>query len=228
MPATVDRSYDFHITSFSYHTVCTRLARELDVHTYQGLTRLDAGDVLPARSLTTVSGDDVAIPDAHAVVHLQFRRFASCPICNVHLRTFARRNHELLAAGIREIAVFHSTREAMLPHQGRLPFATVPDPAYTLYREFGIEFSYRAVLDPRAWTSPLKPYAWVVGVREALSPGARPLSTRGQSMLGMPADLLIGIDGTVLEAKYGRHANDHWTVDDVVTLACRDSRPGAI
>ena len=68
------------------------------------------------------------IPDSQRLVHLQFRRYAGCPICNVHLRSMARHHDDIRAAGILEVAIFHSPAEDMLPHQGDLPFAVVADP----------------------------------------------------------------------------------------------------
>jgi hypothetical protein len=42
------------------------------------------------------------------------------------------------------------------------------------------------------------------------------LPTGGQ--LGVPADFLIASDGQVIAAKYGQHAYDQWTVDELLTL----------
>ena len=64
----------------------------------------------PPRELTALSGT-VQIPDPTRLVHLQLRRFAGCPICNLHLRSFARRHDELVRAGTVEVAVFHSSAE---------------------------------------------------------------------------------------------------------------------
>ena len=50
------------------------------------------GSVVAAQELNTVSGAAVRIPDPQKVVHLQFRRFAGCPICNVHLQSVVRRH----------------------------------------------------------------------------------------------------------------------------------------
>jgi hypothetical protein len=36
---------------------------------------------------------------------------------------------------------------------------------------------------------------------------------------GLPADFLIAPDGTVLACKYGVHAYDQWSGDDLLTLA---------
>jgi hypothetical protein len=46
--------------------------------------------------------------------------------------------------------VFHSTTEELLPNEKDLPFDVIPDPQKRLYREFGVETSWRSVLDPAA------------------------------------------------------------------------------
>jgi hypothetical protein len=35
----------------------------------------------------------------------------------------------------------------------------------------------------------------------------------------MPADFLIGADGAVVARKYGEHADDQWSVDELLRLA---------
>lgn len=37
--------------------------------------------------------------------------------------------------------------------------------------------------------------------------------------LGVPADFLIGSDGRGVAANYGRHADDQWSVDELLTHA---------
>lgn len=182
------------------------------------------GDHVPPRELKTIRSDLVPLPDPDVTTHLVFRRFAGCPICNVHLHSVARRHDEIKAAGVREVVVFHSPVDAMLPHQGDLPFDAIADPSYELYREFGVEFSLKSVLDPRAWTAWLKPQAWRVGMQELRDPGGKWFSIRGASMLGMPAELLVEPDGYVLAAKYGTHANDQWSVDEMLRLASAQQR----
>lgn len=41
---------------------------------------------------------------------------------------------------------------------------------------------------------------------------------------GLPADFLVGPDGTVIAAHYGKHADDHWSVDDLLALVSRTAR----
>ena len=85
------------------------------------MSQLTVGDVVRPLELTTIHGNSVRIPDSERRVHLQFRRYAGCPACNVHVRSIARRLGEILAAGICEVVVFHSKRETMLEFSGRAP-----------------------------------------------------------------------------------------------------------
>lgn len=185
--------------------------------------RLEPGEVISQRELTTITAERVPVPAPAGLTHLQFRRFASCPICNVHLRSVARRHDEIVAAGVREIVVFHSSAEEMLPHQGELPFAAIADPERRLYAEFGVESSWRSVLHPRAWTAPLKPYAWSVARRERRVGRSTESSDPATSPLGLPADFLFTSGGRLAAVKYGRHANDQWSVDELLALARRAS-----
>jgi peroxiredoxin len=174
------------------------------------------------QSLPTVFGQPVRIPDAMDLVHLQFRRFAGCPVCNLHLRTFARRHDELRAAHVREIVVFHSSAAELRQHVASLPFVVVADPDKSLYAEFGVEASPRAVLDPSAWSAILR------GIGRSLIASARgseplpPLRPHG-GRLGLPGDFLIAPDGRVAASKYGAHADDQWSVDEVLALASNAS-----
>jgi len=176
------------------------------------------GSVVAARELIGVSGEAVPIPDPDRLVHLQFRRFAGCPICNVHLQSIVRRHDEIANAGIREVVVFHSTDPELRHYVGELPFAVVGDPAKALYAEFGVESSPRAVLDPRA-----VPPAQVSMVRHGYlwNRGGKPVANMHPTggHLGLPADFLIGSDGRILACKRGTHANDQWSVDEVLAHA---------
>lgn len=187
-------------------------------------SRLAPGSVVSPRDLTPVSGSPVAVPAADRLVHLQFRRFAGCPVCNLHLRSVVRRHAEIDAAGIREVVIFHSPAEELLEHTADLPFAVVADPAKRLYAEFGVESAPRALLSPRAWGPIVRAIlrsTWaVLRGRERL-----PAHSQPGGRLGLPADFLIASDGRVVAAKYGEHVYDQWPVDELLRLA---SRVGAL
>jgi hypothetical protein len=112
------------------------------------MTKVNVGDVLNLRELTTIHGNQVQVPGSERPVHLQFRRYSGCPICNMHLRSITRRHDEILAAGIGEVVVFHSSAETMLTVQGELPFPAIADPERELYTEFGVESSPKSRTPP--------------------------------------------------------------------------------
>lgn len=180
------------------------------------------GETISPRVLVTIDGTRLELPDAGRVVHLQFRRFAGCPVCTLHLHSFSREHNHLEGAGIREVVVFHSTEEHLRPHTVDLPFTVIADPGKRLYAEFGVESSRRSLLDPRGWTTIIR-----AGIRTAaeVCTGRRPLpSLRPHGgRFGLPGDFLIASDGRVLASKYGEHVDDNWSVSDVLRLL-RDAK----
>jgi hypothetical protein len=182
------------------------------VITFVAHRKVHTGDVLQPRVLVSIHGEPVPIPDRDALVHLQFRRYAGCPVCNLHLRSITRRHDEILNAGIREVVVFHSRVETMLDLQGLLPFAAIADPEKKLYAEFGVEkMSPWMALNPRSWRAAAHALTQATSLRGATG--------KGEEHLGLPAEFLIGSDGRVLAAKYGEVADDHWSVDELLALA---------
>lgn len=169
------------------------------------------GDVFPPRELATLASGRVRVPDARCLVHLQLRRYAGCPICSLHLRSFARRHDEIVAAGVREVAVFHSSSTELRRVHTELPFAVVPDPDRRLYAELGVGTSPRAILDPRAWAAAAR----AVFTRASADPSAG----MSDGSFGLPGDFLIASDGRILAAKLGVHADDQWSVDELLALA---------
>lgn len=179
--------------------------------------QVQPGDTVEADALHTVKGVTVPVPDPEMIVHLQFRRFAGCPICNVHLQSVVKRHAEITANGIREVVLFHSTSEELDAYVDDLPFDLVADPDRRLYRRFGVETSVRAIADPRSVAPVVK------GLMDRSLAGKLRLTAglhrANGGHLGLPADILIDTNGTVIDAKYGRHAGDQWSVDELLQHA---------
>ena len=176
------------------------------------MAKIQIGKVVNKRTLNTIDSEEVQIPDAREIIHLQFRRFAGCPFCSVHLHSMARRHDEILAAGIRVVVVFRSTAAALRQHHAGTPFAIIADPEDTLYTEFGVGSGLSAVLNPRVLLAAIPK---VIRMFPRL-PGIPP---RGKGVFGLPADFLIAPDGRVIACKYGTHADDQWSVEQLLTLA---------
>jgi peroxiredoxin len=97
--------------------------------------------MLPKAVMQAVTGETINLPDAKRLVHLQFRRFVDCPICNTHIAEFRRRAPETEAAGVKEVIVFHSSPESIRSYQKDVPFLMVGDPKKAIYQYFGIKTS---------------------------------------------------------------------------------------
>src|SRR5690606_21914930 len=108
-------------------------------------------------------------------------------------------------------------------YEADLPPAVIADPDRRLYREFGVETSGRAVLDPRAWPGIVRAVAHAAAATARSRLPAPPLRPDGGS-LGLPADFLIAPDGRVVAAKHGAHADDQWSVDELLSFAARTTR----
>ena len=182
--------------------------------------RLTMGDSFPHLDLISIAGDSISIPPytSERLIHLPSRRFAGCPVCNLHLRSVTARIDEIAATGIREIVIFHSTQDELRKYQGDMPFPVIADPKKQLYRKFGVEASTRAILNPRAWRA--LPQGWRHSMGTAIAKRRGPLpASPTNGTLGLPADVLIASDGQVVAVKYGRHAYDQWSVDELLAIA---------
>ena len=176
-----------------------------------------AGSVIETRELLTIHCERINVPDRQRIVHLQFRRFAGCPVCDLHLHTIVQRHSEILAASILEGVVLHTSAGELLRYAGDLPFAVIPDPDKHLYAAFGVESGRRALLAPRVWRPILQGVFRGLGAILHGSP-VPPLNPQG-GRFGLPADFLIASDGRVLGCKYGSHAYDQWSVDEILALS---------
>ena len=178
--------------------------------------KAQVGEAFPALQLAATSGHQVTIPDpAGDYVHLQLRRFAGCPICNLHLRSIVTRHEEIRSRGIREVVVFHSTAAEVAKHEVELPFPLIADPERVLYRRLGVERRPRSLLSARAVGAATAGLATALGKRSTKRGLLGPVMPTG-GRFGLPADFLIAPDGRIVALKYGRHANDQWSVDELL------------
>ncbi len=169
--------------------------------------KFKAGDIVPATTLVSVTGDSIKVPDPDRLVHLQLRRFVDCPICNTHIASLRARARDIEAAGIKEVIVFHSSAPSIRSYQKNVPFALVGDPKKALYKEFGVESSL-GFLSGKALGAAMRGVAHGhFGLRLSGGP------------FGLPGDFLIAPSGRIKAVKYGTHAYDQWSADELIALA---------
>jgi peroxiredoxin len=165
------------------------------------------GDIVPATTLKSVTGEPIKLPDPNRLVHLQFRRFVDCPICNTHIAELRGRAREIEAAGIKEVIVFHSSAKSIGSYQKDVPFVLVGDPKKALYKEFGVKTSLGFMS-----------FKALGALMRGIAHGHFGLRFSG-GPLGLPGDFLIAPSGQIKAAKYGTHAYDQWSVDELIALA---------
>jgi peroxiredoxin len=171
--------------------------------------KFKAGDIVPSRTLESVTGEPIKLPDPNRLIHLQFRRFVDCPICNTHIVELRGRAREIEAAGIKEVIVFHSSAKSIRSYQKDVPFVMVGDPKKVLYEEFGLKTSLGFISSLKALG------AWTRGIAH----GHFGLRSFSGGRLGLPGDFLIAPSGQIKATKYGTHAYDQWSVDELIALA---------
>ena len=102
-------------------------------------------------------------------------------------------------------------------YKSLLPFVVVADPHKKQYRQFGVEARLRSIMHPRAMWTAFRGYADLM--RHRNDPNSAGVgSGDGSTHLGLPAGFIIDSDGTVVASHYGRHADDQWTVDQLLDI----------
>ena len=148
-------------------------------------------------------------------VLLSFYRFSTCPFCNLRVREVAAVTDDLIARGVYPLAVFHSSAQAMRKQLlgDPLPFPVLPDPGMSLYADYDVE---------RSWAGVLRGMKRLGVLARAVLRGHLPTPSDWR-VNGMPADILIGPDGAVVRAYYGRDMGDHLPLDTVFELVSADT-----
>ena len=182
--------------------------------------QLQAGSQAPPLTGARDVRGNAASLDVAAGTHvlLVFLRYASCPMCLLHVRELQQRYSELRQAGIEVLAVFHSPVGSIARHAGRLelPFPVVADPSFALYARYGVGSSWLGLT-----ASAILPSFYLAYAR-AMRSGFWGGAIDGEAAR-MPADFLISSHGTVRVAHYGRTLGDHLPLDEVLRIAGAES-----
>ena len=166
--------------------------------------RLKSGQPAVPFTAQTVDGDAVSLAQfAGKPLLLMFFRYASCPMCNLRLHDVAQQYARLQERGLVALAFFHSSASSIRAHAAvrHYPFSLIADPEFRVYSLYAVETSW-----PRLLLSVARPsfyMDWLRSLRHRFWGGV------AWQMATMPADFLIGPDGRIVEAYYGRDIGDH-------------------
>jgi hypothetical protein len=79
------------------------------------------GDVVRIRELYSVDDKPIPVPDAARLTHLQFSRFAGCPICNLHCNRWWTTTAKSSPRVFAKWCYFTPRRTKQAPTQGTYP-----------------------------------------------------------------------------------------------------------
>lgn len=174
--------------------------------------RLVPGQMAPTFATRDLAGRSVALQNYRgAYVLLSFYRFAVCPVCNVRMYRLAQQAAEYQRRGLYFIACIESTQENAHFYFDRVnyPFPLVPDLGGTLYSAYGVGTSVFGVVKGML----TRPGEYVEAAQLHLG-GWNVRRFDGQ-FGRMPADFLIGPDGRILLAYYGRDHGDFLNLQEM-------------
>ena len=172
----------------------------------------EAGSKVNPFSFVDQSGKELRCPDDfNGKVAIFFLRHLGCPLCKEKIAELKQNQPRFAQKNVRLIAVVQSTpKRANEVHiQQALPYILVPDREKRLYDLFDVKKG---------------------GLKEFMAPAAGKASIRAMfkgHMHGkfegdefqIPASFLLGLDGQVLYAHYGRDISDFGSIDELLAYA---------
>lgn len=165
--------------------------------------KIKAGELLPSLSGQSYGNGAIDLKDFRGTrLILSFYRYAACPFCNLRMQHFINKYQSDYAnRGIKAIAVFQSPQKSISKYLSKheAPFDIVADPQQLWYKTMGLRTS---------WTGFMLGAANVSQALEARSKGLMNIHPEGPANR-LPADFLIGADGTVEVVYYAKNISDH-------------------
>lgn len=178
--------------------------------------RLKEHESAPGFAIDDIHGDrfDLASPRDRPLM-LCFFRYASCPLCNLRVHRLIQ-EYDNLKEKLDIVMVFQSPAAKIKQYVGQqeIPYILVPDPDRNLYRLYRVESSWIGFM--RAWTFKIKNVFAALFTYRYL-----PGSVEGE-IHRVPADFIIGIDGKILRAFYGKEIGDHLPLHEIKRIVNSD------
>lgn len=151
-------------------------------------------------------------------VLLSFHRAAVCPLCNLRMWHLIRRYPVYQRAGLEVITFFESApdRAHYYLDRQRAPFPIIADRDNNVYGRYGLGSSLLGV----AWAFMTRRSMYREAARLAIGGSTVENVTHMDGRMGrLPGDFVIGPDGRVRLAYYGRDPGDFMLFSDLERVA---------
>lgn len=133
-------------------------------------------------------------------IWLAFYRYASCPLCNLHIHNIIKNYHLVEEAGLVFLPVFQSTAQEISKYVGKndVPFNILCDPDEKTYKQYQVNHSYKGFLSLSVYKK----------IAKAMLHGFLPGQINGE-MGRIPSELIID-ENFVISFRYdGKDIGDH-------------------
>lgn len=174
--------------------------------------KLTVGYVAPIFQTEDIFGQSIDLSAySGKFVLLSFFRNSACALCNLRVHQLITKYPAYEARGLNIIAVFESPVASIRHYVGKqnTPFPLIADPEARLYDLYGVETS-----EAKVGASMQHPLTQAV-IGEAAQHGFQLTREEGSNFYRMPADFLIGADGTILRAFYSDVIGAHLPFDEI-------------
>jgi len=167
--------------------------------------------------LNDIYGKEYSLSDFRGKkIVISFLRNVSCPFCNVRIHKLMANSVKLERAGIQMFLFFESTAEQIkssVIHQGITPWPVIADPDRVWYQRYGVETSFLKAMRTMISSNVMDV------IKEAKSLGASQSPDPNMSRNLIPADFFINPNFTIEKAHYGKHIDDHVSLDELKQFA---------
>jgi len=179
--------------------------------------RLTIGSTAPEFAAQALGGRNVNLATLRGrAVLLKFYRFATCPVCNLHMHRLIQEHRKLEALGLTTVVLYYSPAQKLQAANTDLPpFDLVPDPDKRIFKAYGVESGLAGMFSLAVW----RDY-----YRALLAGFPMGMLTSDGGMFGNPADFIIDAQGRIAYAHYGRHYADSLDAGQVVEI-CQSQSP---
>ena len=173
--------------------------------------RLTAGSPAPLFTGESLGGRSVSLEQLRGrPLLLKFYRFATCPVCNLHMHRFIADFRMVSATGLTTVVFYHSPAEKLaMAQREAAPFDLISDPNKVVFKAYGVEHGLRGMVSPAVMRDYVK----------ALAAGYPPgMFTQDGGITGNPADFIVDANGRIAYAHYGSQYADSLTAPEVVEV----------
>jgi peroxiredoxin len=177
--------------------------------------KLQTGTIAPSFVASDIYGNEVKLSDYKGKkIILSFYRNVSCPFCNRRVHQIMGNNIKLKNAGIQMILMFESSNEKLLSsvlHQGISPWPLIGDPGKKVYGTYGVEQSTLKMMKTM--------FVANVGQAKKDTKDLNLPEDKDASMNLIPADFFIDENFKIVKAHYGKHLDDHISIEELKAFA---------